>query len=93
MHFATVKPDDRVNYMGNAMGTRLGDGHGGDGELVYVYRRLGTARATRTAWRVASNRIDSGQPREQTMIDVAFVLFTIVFFVVSLAYVRGCDRL
>jgi len=27
------------------------------------------------------------------MIDVVFVAITVAFFAVSLAYVRGCDRL
>jgi biopolymer transport protein ExbD len=27
------------------------------------------------------------------MLDVVFVLLTVIFFVVSLGYVAGCDRL
>jgi hypothetical protein len=32
-------------------------------------------------------------PEERPMLDVVFVLVTVLFFVVSLGYVAGCDRL
>jgi hypothetical protein len=35
----------------------------------------------------------SGGAEEQPMQDILFVLVTVVFFAVALAYVRGCQRL
>jgi hypothetical protein len=46
-------------------------------------RRLGIFRGTRRAARARR-----GDP-----MDLVFVIATIAFFAVSLAYVRGCDRL
>ena len=34
-----------------------------------------------------------GRERRVQMLDVVFVVVTVVFFVVSLGYVVGCDRL
>jgi hypothetical protein len=31
--------------------------------------------------------------RERAMLDLLFVLVTVMFFVVSLGYIAGCDRL
>jgi hypothetical protein len=31
--------------------------------------------------------------RSQPMLDLVFVLVTVLFFVVSLGYIAGCDRL
>jgi hypothetical protein len=37
--------------------------------------------------------VDAWRGRCVAMLDVVFVLMTVVFFVVSLGYVAGCDRL
>jgi hypothetical protein len=50
---------------------------------------------SRTAGRVGCKRLLSGIDRvtESKMQDIVFILVTIGFFAVAMAYVRGCNRL
>lgn len=48
----------------------------------------GRKRPRKTAWHLPCSRC-----RQEGRMDLVLVIATVAFFAVSLAYVRGCDRL
>jgi hypothetical protein len=48
----------------------------------------GAAVAAISRWHLACTSVHPGQP-----MDFVLVAVTVVFFAISVAYVRGCDRL
>jgi succinate-acetate transporter protein len=50
---------------------------------------------TSSCWRLATTLID-GHARlelETKMLDLIFIAVTVVFFLIAIAYVRGCEKL
>jgi hypothetical protein len=50
---------------------------------------------TSSCWRLATTLIDerASLELETEMLDLIFIAVTIIFFLIALAYVRGCEKL